>query len=65
MRNERSRDQVNTQKSTVASRVPDRRVGERLEAVGQHVARDRRVERPQEDGAEQHQVDGPHAHRPQ
>ena len=38
---------------------------ERLEAVGQHVARDGRVERPQENGAEQHQVDGPRPHRPQ
>ena len=43
------------------SAVPDRGVGERVEAVGDHVPRcDSRVESPKENGAEEHQVDRLH-----
>ena len=50
IRNERSRRQVNAQKSDGRGEVAGRRVGERLEAVRDHVARDGDVQRPEEHG---------------
>ena len=58
IRNDRSRAPGEDPEERRRGRVADRRVGERLEAVREHVLRDGDVERPEEDGAEQHQVDG-------